>query len=113
MWLSRHAGQPVRLERIQTIADGLAAPFAGELPFALVQRYVDDLVLVADAELRAAMALILERCKLLAEPAGAAALAALLCGAAAVRPGAPVVAILSGGNVDVTRLTHIMAEPIA
>ena len=113
MWFSRHAGQPVRLERVQTIADGLAAPFAGALPFALVQEYVDDLALVTDADMRAAMALILERCKLLAEPAGAAALAGLLNGAVTVRPGAPVVALLSGGNVDMVRLSQLLAEPHA
>ena len=55
------------------------------------------------------MALILERCKLLAEPAGAAGVAALLSGAATIRPGAPVVAIISGGNVDVTKLATLLA----
>ncbi len=111
MWRSRAAGAPVRLDRIETIADGLAAPWAGELPFALVQRYVDDLVLVSDADIRRALALILERCKLLVEPAGAAAVAPLLAGALRVQGENPVVAILSGGNVDVTRLAHLLAAP--
>ncbi len=110
MWRSRQAGQPVRLDRVETIADGLAAPFAGELTFPLVQRYVDDVVLVHDADLRTALRLILERCKLLVEPAGAAAVAALLTGAVQVQPDVPVVAILSGGNVDVTRLAQLLAE---
>src|SRR5690349_21035576 len=78
MWRSRRSGHPERLDAIDTIADGLSAPFAGDVPFALVQQYVDDLVLVGDADIRAAMTLILERAKLLAEPAGAAATAALL-----------------------------------
>jgi threonine dehydratase len=111
MWRSQQAGQPVRLDKVETIADGLSAPFAGKLPFELVQRYVDDLVLVNDADIREAMILILERCKLLAEPGGAAALAALLSGAVRVPPGAPVVAILSGGNVDAGRLARILADP--
>ncbi|MDQ5850506.1 MAG: pyridoxal-phosphate dependent enzyme [Chloroflexota bacterium] len=111
MWRSRQAGQPVRLDRVETIADGLAAPFAGELTFPLVQRYVDDVVLVTDADLRTALRLILERCKLLVEPAGAAAIAALLAGAVQVQPDVPVVAILSGGNVDVSRLAQLLAEP--
>lgn len=111
MWRSRQEGRPITLDRIQTIADGLAAPFAGALPFELVQRYVDDLVLVDDQAIRSAMALLLERCKLLAEPAGAAALAALLSGAAVAQPGAPVVAIVSGGNIDVARLSQTLAAP--
>jgi threonine dehydratase len=113
MWQSRQAGHAVHLNSIQTIADGLSSPFAGELTFELVQHYVDDLVLVTDADIRAAMALLLERCKLLAEPAGATALAALLCDAIAVQTDAPVVAILSGGNVDVSRLAQLLANPAA
>jgi threonine dehydratase len=109
MWRSQQAGLPVRLDKVETIADGLSAPFAGKLPFELVQRYVDDLVLVNDADIREAMILILERCKLLAEPGGAAALAALLSGAVRVPPGAPVVAILSGGNVDAARFAAVLA----
>ena len=108
MWRSLREGHAVRLDRVDTIADGLGAPFAGEITYPLVREYVDDLVLVEDAAIRAAMALILERCKLLAEPAGAAAVAALLQGQVALAPDAPVVAILSGGNVDVGRLAHLL-----
>jgi threonine dehydratase len=110
MWRSHQAGQPVRLDKVETIADGLSAPFAGALPFALAQQYVDDVVLVSDAGIREAMILILERCKLLAEPGGAAGVAALLSGAARAQPGAPVVAVLSGGNVDARRLAALVAE---
>lgn len=106
MWRSRQEGRAVHLDKIQTIADGLSAPFAGELPFALVQQYVDELVLIDDAAIRAAMVLILERCKLLAEPAAAAAVAALLGGLVKVE--GPVVAILSGGNVDAARLAQLV-----
>jgi threonine dehydratase len=113
MWRSRQERHAVHLDRVQTIADGLSAPFAGELPFALVERYVDDLVLVDDADIQRAMTLILERCKLLAEPAGAAAVAALICGAVAAPAQAPVVAILSGGNVDAARLAQLLAPPIS
>jgi threonine dehydratase len=111
MWRSRQAGHAVRLEQIQTIADGLSAPFAGELPFALVEKYVDDLVLVHDADIQEAMRLILERCKLLAEPGGAAAVAGLLCGALTAPIQGPVVAILSGGNVDAARLVQLLGPP--
>jgi threonine dehydratase len=108
MWRSRREGKPVRLDKVDTIADGLSAPFAGEVPFAIVQQYVDDLVLVSDAEIRAAMILLLERCKLLVEPGGAAGVAALLSGAAKTQPGVPVVAVLSGGNVDAGRLAKLL-----
>ena len=74
---------------------------------------MDDVVLVSDADIRAAMILLLERCKLLVEPGGAAGVAALLSGAAKTQPGAPVVAILSGGNVDAGRLAKLLAEPTA
>lgn len=109
MWESRRAGHAVRLQGVNTIADGLAAPFAGELNYRLVERYVDDLVLVTDDDIKAAMVLLLERVKILAEPGGAAALAALLTGAACPRDDRPVVAIVSGGNVDVGRLAHLLS----
>lgn len=108
MWRSRQAGQPVRLDRVDTIADGLSAPFAGELTFQVVQQYVEELVLVTDDQIRSAMALILERCKVLAEPAGAAAVAALLSRAITPTPAGPIVAIVSGGNVDVGKLATLL-----
>ena len=92
-------GKPVRLERLDTIADGLASPFAGTLTYEIVRRHVDDVVLVDDDEIRAAMRLLLERCKILAEPAGAAATAALLTGKVAVRPETRAVSVVSGGNI--------------
>lgn len=101
-------GAPVRLERNTTIADGLAAPFTAELPLAIIRRDVDDLVLVTDDEIVAALRLILERTKLLVEPAGAAAVAALMTGKAAVPHGARTVAVLSGGNIDSERLKVLL-----
>lgn len=99
MFRSRREGKPARIERIDTIADGLAAPFAGELNFELVERYVDDLVRVKDAEILAAMRLLFERCKVVAEPAGAAALGALLAGRVELPAGSQVCCVVSGGNV--------------
>ncbi len=97
MHRSFEKGSPARLDRLETIADGLAAPFVGERNFEIARKYVDDLVMVEDAEICAAMRLLLERCKLLAEPAGAAALAALLTGKAGGKGRTAVV--VSGGNV--------------
>jgi threonine dehydratase len=96
-------GAPVRLEKIQTIADGLAAPYAGKLNVEIVQKYVDEIVTVTDAQMIDAIKILLERAKLLVEPAGAASVAALLSGKVPVRE-KKVVVVLSGGNVDLGRL---------
>jgi len=109
MMRSRAKGAPVRLEKIDTIADGLAAPFAGERTFAIVQKYVDDLVLVDDDEIRGGMRFLLERCKVLAEPAGAAATAALLSGR--VGGGGRTLVIVSGGNVAPGVLGELLSRP--
>lgn len=108
VWQSLRAGAPVRIERNETVADGLSAPFTTELPLAIVQRYVDDIVLLTDDEILTAQRLILQRTKQLVEPAGAAATAALLTNKAAVPHGANTVAILSGGNVDLQRLKGML-----
>jgi threonine dehydratase len=98
------AGQPVRIARNETIADGLSAPFTGEMVIALAAQYVDDMITLTDDEIAKALVLVLSRTKLLVEPAGAAAIAALLTGKAAVPHGANTVAMLSGGNVSLDRL---------
>jgi threonine dehydratase len=102
------AGHPVRIERNETIADGLSAPFTGELVLAIVAQHVDDTITVTDDEIAGALRLILTRTKLLVEPAGAAAVAALLTGKAAVPKGANTVAILSGGNIGLDRLKGLL-----
>ena len=101
-------GAPVRLDSVDTIADGLTGPIAGDLTLAAVQEFVDDVVLVSDAEIGDAMRLILERTKLLAEPAGAAATAALLAHRVVPPPDSEVVALLSGGNIDRERLKALL-----
>jgi threonine dehydratase len=95
---SLQAGQVVTLDRVNTIADGLAASAPGRLTLELAQRYVDDVVLVEDAEMLRAIRLLFEWEHLLAEPAGAAALAALLYHYSPA-PNERVVVILSGANV--------------
>jgi threonine dehydratase len=106
------AGEPVRLERVDTIADGLGAPMTGPHALEHARALVDDVVLVTDAAIAAALRTLLERCKLLVEPAGAAALAALLSGvitapAAGGRP-QRVGVVLSGGNIDLQRLRELL-----
>ena len=92
------AGHPVQLERVSTMADGIAIRACSELTLALAQKYVEDVVTVDEEEISAAMVLLVERAKAVVEPAGATALAALLAGR--VGGSGPVVALLSGGNVD-------------
>ena len=108
MTQSLQRGEPVHLDRVDTVADGLAAPFAGQHTLAHVQAYVDDLVIVSDQEIVEAMWLILERCKVVAEPAAASTLAALLSGKVNLPQGSTVVCVLSGGNVDRERLKALL-----
>ena len=105
---SLDAGEPVHLDAVDTVADGLGAPMAGDLTYPLVRRYVEDVVVVSDEEIVRAMELVLSRCKLLVEPAGAAGVAALLAGRIPRLDG-PVAAVLSGGNVDLDRLPELFA----
>ena len=95
------AGHPVVPSRLDTIADGLAAPYTRPFTLALIQRYVDEVRTVSDAAIIEALKLIAIRGKLVVEPAGAAAVAALVADPTIERP---VVAILSGGNLDGGRL---------
>jgi len=92
----------------KTVADGLAAPMVGAMTLEVVKRYVDGLVLVTDEEILSAMRDLLTYAKLVTEPAGAAAVAALLSGKAKFTAGAKVAAILSGGNVDLDRLKILL-----
>jgi threonine dehydratase len=109
MRLSLERGVASRIETVDTIADGLAPPMAGELTFAHVQARVEDVVTVTDAEIAHAMSLLLSRAKLLTEPAGAAAVAALVHGKITPSGSGAVVAIVTGGNVDLDRLPDLLA----
>ncbi|MDQ0390802.1 threonine ammonia-lyase [Labrys monachus] len=101
---SLQAGHAVRLQAVKTVADGLAAPSAGERCFHYVKQRFSDVVLVEDDAILAAMKLLMQRCKLTPEPAGAAALAGLLAHAGRVKGDGPIVCIVSGGNVDLKLL---------
>lgn len=108
---SLRVGHPVTLGRSTTIAEGIAVRRPGELTFAHVSELVDEMVTVTDDELADAVVLLLERAKLVAEPAGAAAVAALLAGK--VASDGPVVATLSGGNIDPLVLQHLVTGGMA
>ncbi len=97
------AGKVVHLDTVKTIADGLAPPFAGEHTLAIAQRLVSDVILLSDEEILEGLRFVAARARLLVEPSGAAAVAALLSRKLRARAGERVVAILSGGNVDLSR----------
>jgi threonine dehydratase len=109
MRVALDAGKPVALDAIKTIADGLAAPIAGTRGLDVCQRLVEDVVVISDATIADGLRFLVERAKLVAEPAGAAATAALLAGRIPVRKGERVVSVVSGGNVDRARLAELLA----
>ena len=95
------AGKPVKVTRPwNTVADGMTPPFVGALTLEIVREAVDDVVGISESAIVEAMKLLMTRAKLYVEGAGAAATAALLDGKIRVPPGAKVVALISGGNVD-------------
>ena len=107
MRLSLDRGSPQKLDKVDTIADGLGAPWVGQHTFAHVRALGVEIVTVPDAAIAEAMWLIIERCKVLVEPAASAGLAALLSRKISVPSGARVVCLLTGGNADREKLKSI------
>jgi threonine dehydratase len=104
-------GRPVALESMSTMADGIAVGCPGDVPFRAIQQHVDEMVTVSEESLSRALLMLLERAKLVVEPAGAAAVAAMLD-----RPGSfetPAVVVLSGGNVDPLLLMKVIRHGMA
>lgn len=101
------SGRRERVEVRATIADGQQTPTPGELTWPVIQRLVDDVVTVSDEQIIAAMRLLFERCKLVAEPSGATGLAALLAGTVSLA-GKRVAVIISGGNVGAQAFATLM-----
>ena len=99
------AGKPIPVPRPpDTLADGMTPPFVGAIPLAIARAAVDEIVTVTEAEIVEAMALLLTRAKLYVEGSGAAATAALLARKVRLPEGTRVVAIVSGGNIDLPLL---------
>jgi threonine dehydratase len=105
------AGHPEALASMSTMADGIAVGRPGEVPFEIISDLVDDVRTVSEESLSRALLLCLERAKLVVEPAGVAAVAALLDDPASFEP--PVVAVLSGGNVDPLLLLRVIRHGLA
>jgi threonine dehydratase len=108
---SLSAGRPVALESMSTMADGIAVGCPGPVPFAIIDELVDDFRTVSEESLSRALLLCLERAKLVVEPAGAAAVAAVLDDPRAFEP--PVVVVLSGGNIDPLLLMRVLRHGLA
>jgi threonine dehydratase len=104
MTRSLEAGAPVTLDRVATVADGLMTVRPGEITFEHVRTFVDEVVTVSDEAIVRAVGWLCRHARLVVEPSGAAATAALMCGLGGVDPArGPVVAIISGGNVEPER----------
>ncbi len=109
--LALRAGRPIRLTAMATMADGIAVPLPGAVPFELVRDLVDDVVTVSEDSLAKALLLMLERGKLVVEPAGVAGVAALMDAPDQFEP--PVVVVLSGGNADPVLLQRVLLQGMA
>jgi threonine dehydratase len=106
---SLRAGERVTVEVRPTIADGQQLPTPGERTWPVIRALVDDVVTVSDPEIVEAMRLLFERVKVVAEPSGATALAALLAGRVELRTGT-VGVVISGGNVDAARFASLVGS---
>ena len=109
--VSMAAGHPVRVESAPTMADGIAVARPGELAFGVLAELADRIVTVSEETLSRALLLCLERAKQVVEPAGAAGVAALMLDPRAAEP--PVVAVLSGGNIDPLLLAKVLRHGLA
>jgi threonine dehydratase len=106
---SLEAGSVVAITAAETLADGIATKRVGDITFPVIERYVDDLVSVREDSIAAAILLLLEREKTVAEGAGAVPIAALLSGRLRLGDSAKeVVAVLSGGNIDINMISRII-----
>lgn len=109
MYRSFQAGRPVRLERVDTIADSLSAPYALAYSYGVCRRFVDEIVRVDDAALTDAMRHLFHDMKLVAEPAAAAATAALLGPLRERLDGKRVALVVCGSNIDAARFGELLA----
>ena len=105
---SRDAGEVVKIAASDTLADGIATKLIGEITYPLIERYVDELVSVGEEEIAAAILLLIEREKTVAEGAGAVGLAALMTGSVTLSETDRAVLLLSGGNIDINMISRII-----
>lgn len=106
---SRRTGAPVTLPRVATFADGIAVKRPGDTTFSLINQYVDEIVTVSEDEIAAAILTLIEKQKLISEGAGAVGVAAAMFDKLPLE-GKKVVAIVSGGNIDVNILSQVITR---
>ena len=111
MKVSVEKGEPVVLNSVHTIADGIAVKSPGNLTFKITRDLVDELLVVNDAEMARTAYLLLQRAKILTEPAGVAAMAAVLYGKTNLK-GRKVVPVISGGNINMSILEQILDKGV-
>lgn len=107
MFNAIRSGRPDALESVSTIADGIAVKKPGDLTYQMVQEYVDDIALVTEDEIAAAILALIEKQKMIAEGAGAVSVAAAMFHKFPLE-GKKVVSLISGGNIDVTSLSRVI-----
>ncbi|MCB1298179.1 MAG: threonine ammonia-lyase [Microthrixaceae bacterium] len=104
-------GHPSTVATRPTIADGIAVARPGDVPFAMIRELVDEIVTVSEDDMARALLLLLERAKLVVEPAGAVGVAAILAGK--VKPTGPTVVVLSGGNIDPLLMQRVISHGLS
>lgn len=109
--LSLAAGHPVEIETRPTIADGILVGRPGDVPFSIIRELVDEVVTVTDDDIARAILQLLERAKVVAEPAGAVGVAAILAGK--VHATGPTISVVSGGNIDPLLLQRVVSHGLA
>ncbi|MCI2959318.1 threonine ammonia-lyase [Agromyces atrinae] len=109
--VSIEAGEPQAVPVVPTIADGIAVYRPGQLNFEIIREYVDEIVTVSEDDIARALLMLLERAKLVVEPAGAVSVAALLAGL--IDSDGPIVVVLSGGNIDPLLMQRVIAHGLA
>ncbi|HFB52624.1 MAG TPA: pyridoxal-phosphate dependent enzyme [Anaerolineae bacterium] len=109
-WQSVRAGERIKIDPPDTIADGMRTQQPGKLTFQVVQSLVEDILLISEQEVTTAVKFLLMRLKILAEPTGAVAPAAVLSGKLNAPAGAKIGVVISGGNVDAAVLAEILRE---
>ncbi|MBV8695509.1 MAG: threonine ammonia-lyase [Chloroflexi bacterium] len=110
--ISLDAGSPQTLPAITTVADGIATKSPGALTFSIIEHLVDDVVTISDEAIINAVLLLMERCKMMVEGAGAAGLAALLSRAVTL-PGKKILVPLTGGNIDINLVSRFIEHGLA
>ena len=112
MYTSQRQGNPIELESVSTIADGIAVKKPGDLTFELCRRYVDEIVTVNEDEIASAILRLMEEQKTVAEGAGATPVAAVIFGRVDTTK-LKTVCLVSGGNVDVTTLSRVITKGLS